>query len=82
VIDDADRFAVIDALRVARISGRASDKRVPFSSRRFVRVVGNNSLILAACGCKLRRFDDITVCPGCGGAVLTDVERERFERFK
>lgn len=73
--DDAERFAPIDARRVARISGRFGDKRQAASSRRFVRVVGNNSLILAACGCKLRRFDDVTVCPGCGGAVLTAGER-------
>jgi len=72
--DDAERFAPIDARRVARISNRFGDKRHDISSRRFVRVVGHASLILAACGCG-HRVVKVGVCPICGGAELSAEER-------
>jgi hypothetical protein len=73
--DDAERFAVIDALRVRPISGRISNKRTADGSRRYVRAIGNGAMAIAACGCEHIYVKAGNVCPVCGGAELTDEER-------
>lgn len=72
--DDAERFAVVDAMRVAPISKRFSDKRNDRTVRRFSRKVGNGYVLRAECGCGHAAIIPGGVCPVCGGAELTPDE--------
>jgi hypothetical protein len=76
-MDDAERFALIDAVRVDPFKGRLSDKRTTMGVKRFVRVVGTSSVLRAACGCYSDTSKPGSVCPSCGGAVLSHEELNR-----
>lgn len=75
-LTDAARQRAVDNLQ-HRKQRPLSDKRFNKTAKRYIRAVGHHFLVLAACGCDHVVTKPGGVCPACGGAELTNEERQR-----
>jgi len=81
--EEADRErALAVGARGVRPIGRNRDKRSATGRRRYVRQVGDHTVLRAACDGHLNdhkwrcaRGEAGGVCPSCGGAMLTPEEK-------